>query len=81
MELMRRTFAPVWRARAELGATALLLAGWALLTLGIAQLVHRSPWALSGGLFAMTLFGWKYLYTIGRDGLYLLTRPPKPPRG
>jgi hypothetical protein len=74
-------FAPAWKVRAEIGAALLLVAGWSLLTLGVAQLVHRSPWCLSAGLFAMTMFGWRFLYTIGRDGLYALTRPPKPPRG
>jgi hypothetical protein len=78
---LARWFAPVWAVRAEIGAALLLIAGWTLLTAGIAQLLHRSPWLFSAGLFAMTLFGWKYLYTIGRDGLYALTRPMKPPRG
>jgi len=76
-----RALAGVWRVRAELGAAFLLITGWALLTAGIAQLLHRSLWMLSGGLFALTLFGWRYLYTIGRMGLYTLTRPDKPSRG
>lgn len=76
-----RTVAPVWAARAEIGAAVLLVAGWVLITAAIAQLVHRTPWLFSAGLFALTMFGWRFLYTIGRDGLYALTRPPKPPRG
>jgi hypothetical protein len=78
---LERVLAPVWKVRAEIGAASLLLAGWTLLTAGIAQLIHRSPWLLSAGLFAMTLFGWRFLFTIGRAGLYALTHPEKPPRG
>jgi hypothetical protein len=78
---LERTIEPVWKVRAELGAAVLLLAGWTLITAGVAQFIHRSPWLLSAGLFALTMFGWRFLYTIGRDGLYSLTRPPKSPRG
>jgi hypothetical protein len=71
-------FAPVWAIRGELAQGALLLGGWTLLTAGVAALVPRSPWLVSAGLFALTLFGWRFLYLLGRDGLYALTR--KAPR-
>lgn len=79
--MIARWFASVWAARAEIGAAWLLIVGWLFLTVGLEEITHRDLWMLSAGLFAFTLFGWRFLYTIGRDGLYALTRPPKSPRG
>lgn len=59
---------------AEVAAAALLLVGWALITQGLALLMTPKVWPLSAGLFCLTLFGWKFLLYIARDGLYRLTR-------
>lgn len=63
------------------GAEALLslavLIGWTLLTLGIGALVGaraRVVYLVSAGLFLLSLAGWKLLYRLAADGLYVLTR-------
>lgn len=60
---------------AELGAGALFLVGWASLTAGVVGLVgRRELWWISGGLLALSLFGWRVALVIARDGLYALSQ-------
>ncbi len=60
----------------EVFAGLLLVAGWGSFTWGIALLLSVNVWPVSIGLFFLSLFGWKFLYIIARDGLYRLTREP-----
>lgn len=62
---------------AELAAALALLAGWTLLTWGVAALTVWQVWPISAGLFLVSLFGWRFFYTMARDGLYALTREKK----
>lgn len=62
--------------RAELLAAAALVAGWSLITAGVAALTSPLAWLFSAGTFLISLFGWELLYTVGRRGLYALTRKP-----
>jgi hypothetical protein len=57
--------------RAQLATGAAWLAGWALLTSAAAD---WSVWRFSAGVLCMSLGGWRLLYVVLRDGLYLLTR-------
>lgn len=62
------------RLRAELLTSASFVAGWALLTWGIAELLVWQVWPLSAGLFFLSLGGWKLLWTLATEGLYALSR-------
>lgn len=53
---------------------AALLAGWTLLTWGLAAIATWKVWPLSGGLFFLSCCGWKVLATLARDGLYALSK-------
>lgn len=53
---------------------AALLAGWVLLTWGLAALTTWKVWPLSGGVFFLSCCGWKVLATLARDGLYALSK-------
>lgn len=66
--------AALWRYRAELLVTVALLGGWALLTWGVAELTTRFAWQISAGLFLLSCCGWKFLWTLVRRGLYVLTQ-------
>lgn len=60
---------------AELAAATALVAGWTLLTWAIASFTRTwQVWPASGGLFLLSLFGWRYFGVMARDGLYTLTR-------
>lgn len=60
---------------AELAAATALIAGWTLLTWAIASFTRTwQVWPASGGLFLLSLFGWRYWWVMARDGLYALTR-------
>lgn len=59
---------------AEVLAALLLVAGWALVTWGVVLFTTPKVWALSTGIFLLSLFGWRFLYVIAREGLYRLTR-------
>ena len=62
----------------ELGAATALVAGWTLLSWAIASLTRTwQVWPISAGLFLLSLFGWRYLFVMARDGLYTLTREPR----
>lgn len=72
---LRRTLRTLAEARAELATAAALLGGWTLLTHGVAALLPRVPvWSLSAGLLLVSLCGWELLWTMGRKGLYTLSR-------
>lgn len=58
---------------AELLTAAAMIAGWLLITLGIAARVAPAVvWPVSLGLLCCSLGGWQLLYTIARYGLYAL---------
>ena len=62
------------RFAGELLVAVAILGGWALLTWGIARLVVPEVWPISGGLLLLSLAGWKFCWTLVREGLYVLTR-------
>lgn len=62
------------RLRDEIISGLVLFAGWALLTWGVASLLVWQVWPISGGLLLISVFGWKMLYIVAREGLYALTR-------
>lgn len=72
--------ADTWAARAEILTGSAMLAGWALVTLGVATFAGPVTWAFSGGLLLLSLSGWKLLWQLVAHGLYALTREA-PPRG
>ena len=51
-----------------------ILGGWALVTWGVADLTVPEVWPVSGGLFVLSLVGWKFLGTLFGRGLYVLSR-------
>lgn len=60
---------------AELAAASALVVGWLLVTWAVASLLGVwQVYPLSAGLFALSMFGWRYLYVMAREGLYTLTR-------
>lgn len=62
----------VWRGEGfvALGAAG----GWALLCWGAADLVGPVAWKIGGGLFVLGVgVGWRLLWQIMGDGLYLLS--------
>lgn len=71
---VREVIGRVFAARAEILLSAAMLGGWALVTLGIAQLTTPKVWPLSGGLLLLSAGGWRMLATIAMHGLYSLTR-------
>ena len=67
---LRRRLVGAWP---EILTGLAFVGGWALLTLGVAALTSPVAWLFSGGLFAVSLGGWKLFYVFVRDGLYVLT--------
>lgn len=68
-------------AAADMLLSLAILVGWTLLTLGIASVAGgraRTVYLISAGVFLLSLAGWKLLYRLAADGLYVLTR--KKPR-
>jgi uncharacterized membrane protein len=55
-----------------LTATA-FIAGWLLITKGVADLTRREAWFISIGLLLLSLCGWSLIRTIVTRGLYLLS--------
>jgi hypothetical protein len=51
-----------------------ILAGWALLTAGLAALIVPEVWLLSSGLLLLSLAGWGHLRVLFGAGLYALWR-------
>lgn len=63
---------------AEILASLAGVLGWVFLTLAVAQMLPAGiVYRASAGLFLLTLFGWGFLYEIGRKGIYSLTRGKK----
>jgi hypothetical protein len=69
---VRAQLAVVWALRAELLVAACFLAGWALVTVGIAAYTSPRVWPLSLGLLLLSLCGWKWLWSFVGVGLYTL---------
>ena len=51
-----------------------ILAGWSLLTWGIAALLVWQVWPISGGILVLSVAGWKHMRTLFGEGLYALSR-------
>lgn len=60
--------------RAELLVAIALFAGWSLITFGIARLTRPIAWSFSAGLLLVLLCGWRFVWKLFSDGLYVLTR-------
>ena len=74
-EALTRAVSPLKAAQAEVLTALCFVAGWLLVTLGLAHLARPDVvWPLSLGLLGFSLGGWKLLYTLVSDGLYALTR-------
>ncbi len=58
----------------ELLQALVIVAGWALLTWGMARLLVPEVWLISAGLFLLSIAGWSFLATLFRRGLYSLMR-------
>ncbi len=68
-----------WRQAAP--APTLLFLGWAVVTAGVAEIgAARIVWAISSGLFALGLFGYKPLGITLWLGLAVLKRTPRETR-
>lgn len=69
-------------ARAEIIVVVALLAGWALLTHGLAVVMwaplRRGVWPVSSGLALLSLFGWRMLGGLAWGGLYPLLHEDRP---
>lgn len=60
---------------AEAGTGAALVAGWALVTLGVARYLDPAVvWPVSIGLLLLSLCGWGFLLELFTEGLYVLSR-------
>lgn len=79
---IRRPWNALLRHRADLLTAAAFLAGWLLITAGIAELPsRRSVWLLSSGALSICLGGPRLLWSVLTTGLYALTRPEPPASG
>lgn len=62
----------------EIAVAVTALAGWLLTTAGMASPLApksaRALWLASIGILLLSLCGWKFLFTIVTNGLYVLTR-------
>lgn len=67
----------VWRAVPEILTAGAFLGGWLLVTAGVVRLTSPVAWVFSGGLLLLSLGGWKLLWVLVRDGLYVLTQTTK----
>lgn len=58
-------------ALADLIPAASFLAGWALLTWGVARATTADAWIWSGGAFLLfVVLGWRLLWSVLRNGLW-----------
>jgi len=74
---LRSARTTIGRGAAEMVLSFAILIGWTLLTLGIATIAGaraRVVYLISAGVFLLSLAGWKLLYRLAADGLYVLTR-------
>jgi hypothetical protein len=61
-------------SRAECLVAFAFIAGWLLLSAGIAALTSPVAWLFSLGLLGISLGGWKVFWRLITAGLYALTR-------
>lgn len=66
----------VLRWKAEILQAVALLGGWAAITRGIRSFIPSrvDVWSISVGLLLLSLCGWRFLYVLGRSGLYAISR-------
>jgi hypothetical protein len=62
------------RSLAEVLTALAFVAGWLLVTAGIARLTSPIAWLFSIGILSISLGGWKLLAQFVWNGLYALTR-------
>lgn len=63
------------QALAEILVATAAIAGWLAFSSAIAQIAPPGiVWRASVGFLLLSLCGWKFLYTLAREGLYALTR-------
>ena len=60
--------------KAEILTTSAALAGWLLVTWGAAELTTCWLWPISMGILLLGLAGWKFVFGMLADGLYVLSR-------
>ena len=89
---LRRHASDIWgaiagavrRGFAEACVTLAIVAGWMLVTYGVAAVLwaplRPAVWPVSAGLFLLSLAGWRFLGRLAGYGLYALTRDPEEPR-
>ena len=53
-----------------------ILAGWALVTFGLASITVWQVWPISLGILFLSLVGWGHLRVLFGQGLYSLSRRP-----
>lgn len=58
---------------AEIAVSAAVIVGWTLLTWGVARLTGPNAWIVSGGLFLLSLAGWRWLFELFWKGLYVMS--------
>lgn len=73
--MIERIGEAIWKSRAEILASATGILGWVLITAAVAELLpDRVVWLASAGLFCLSLFGFGFMFEIGKRGLYALSR-------
>jgi hypothetical protein len=74
--LARVRATPAWVGShlSEIFLVCALLSGWTLLTWGIAGLTTPFVWQISYGILLLSFVGWRFLWTVFRDGLYTLSK-------
>jgi hypothetical protein len=69
------------RVRAEIATALAFLAGWTLITRGVAAVTSPLAWTFSAGLLCLSLGGWRLLRVVVVEGMYALTRKQDGTRG
>lgn len=73
--VVREQARSVVAARAEISQATALLAGWALVTMGIAHVTRPDVvWPVSGGVFLLAVCGVQWLRDLFWTGLYQLVK-------
>lgn len=57
------------------------LVGWLLVTWGLAELLIVWVWPISLGALLLGLAGWRFVWQLLVDGLYVLSKPDETKKG